>query len=137
MTYKTILNETTGNFFNSLEIKRESWLIAENKIEEVNQALLELNTNRDILSSEEFSSHLECANLFIKNGYSFLDNNKEVLQDLNFHMLKSNTEISLANTLTLLVSIESYQFIKSISSGLKKQKNNLQITKTIISHNSH
>lgn len=52
-------------------------------------------------------------------------------------MLKSNTEISLANTLTLLDSIESYQFIKSISSGLKKQKNNLQITKTIISHNSH
>lgn len=122
MTYKTILNEPTSNFFNSLEIKRESWLIAENKIEEVNQALLELNTDRDILSSEEFSSYLKCANLFVKNGYGFLDNNKEILQDLSFHMLKSNTEISLAKTLTLLDSIESYQFIKHIGSGLKKTK---------------
>ena len=68
MTYKTILNESTANFFNTLEVKRESWLIAENKIETVNQALLELNTNRDNLSTEEFSSYLKSANLFVKNG---------------------------------------------------------------------
>lgn len=122
MTYKTVLNETTSNFFNSLEVKRESWLIAENKIETVNQALLELNTNRDNLSTEEFSSYLKSANLFVKNGYNFLDNNKEVLKVLSFHMLKTNTEINLANTLTLLDSIESYQYIKNISGSQKPKR---------------
>lgn len=115
MTYKTTLNENTANFFNNLEVKRESWIPAEKQIEAVVIALNDLNADRNNLNSSDLSTYLGFANSFIKNGYNFLDTNKEELQEPIFNMLKNNTEINLANTLVLLDTIESYEYISNLN----------------------
>lgn len=115
MTYKTTLNENTANFFNNLEVKRESWIPAEKQIEAVAIALTDLNADRNNLNSSDLSNYLGFANSFIKNGYNFLDTNKEELQEPIFNMLKNNTEINLANTLILLDTIESYEYISNLN----------------------
>lgn len=115
MTYKTTLNENTANFFNNLEVKRESWIPAEKQIEAVVIALNDLNADRNNLNSSDLSTYLGFANSFIENGYNFLDTNKEELQEPIFNMLKNNTEINLANTLVLLDTIESYEYISNLN----------------------
>lgn len=119
MTYKTTLNENTANFFNNLELKRESWIPAEKQIEAVAIALTDLSADRNNLNVSDLSTYLGFANSFIKNGYDFLNNNKEELQEPTFNMLKNNTEINLANTLILLDTIESYEYLSKIN--LNKQ----------------
>lgn len=120
MLTKEVLSSDIKNYFDSVPLVPESWEPVVIKIESIIESLAALNSSNEI-NQEEYIQYIENVGCFINNGYSFLDNNKEILSQGSMKTLKDNTEILLANT----KAIHSYLEVKNVISDFNQRKSKL------------
>lgn len=118
--YKDLTKENS-NFFETIPVERESWIPVSQQLESLIENLACLNGEKENITSAEFKEYLNNAGELIKQGYKFLDDNKELFKEKQFKMLRENTEILLANAQSIHTFLDVHSQIEGYRTGIKNK----------------